>query len=577
MRRLALIALLILGGAAGFAATAAGTDEHTYYLEFDNAFGLVNGSEVKVAGVAQGTIEDLLINSDKRAVVKVKLSGPLSALGEDTICSSEPQSLIAEYFIDCLPKGPTLTEGEGSDADRAENPDIPVKQTRQTVQNDLVQSGLRQPFKERLALIINEFGTALAGNPENLNAAIRRGAPALRSTRQVTKILGQQNKIIRDLNANSDTIFAQLADRRKDVVEFIKNANTTAEASASERDNVSASFRDLDDFLAELRPTMVELNNLAVTQTPLLANLRSSAGGLTTLSRNLPDFNDASTTSLTSLGKAAEVGTRALKKGDDEIKQLKISSKHAYSVADNLAKFFRDIDDPSRAVEIDARAAEASGRSAPTGYTGLEGLLNYVYYQAGALTQFDEISHLLHFSIFEVGEGQCSGYNPTDVVPDAEGEDTRSFLEANRCVAWLGDSQPGINEDLGLPPYDPSVCPEGSADLTLCDPDGASTSSSRKPSGLQRSAGDAEGIRGNGGNGSSLPDLGDLGGGGGGSGGKGAGEIRNGLPGGLDEILGLPKPGAGLGGLGRLGRRSGNGGNSGGGATSDLLGFLFDD
>ena len=44
---------------------------------------------------------------------------------------------------------------------------------------------------------------------------------------------------------------------------------------------------------------MVELNQLAVTQTPLLQNLRASAGGLTTLSRNLPDFNAAATKSLT--------------------------------------------------------------------------------------------------------------------------------------------------------------------------------------------------------------------------------------------------------------------------------------
>ena len=583
MRRLALIAALILGGASAFAATAVGEDEHTYYLEFDNAFGLVEGSEVKVAGVAQGVIEDLDINSEKRAVVRVKLSGPLSALGEDTICSSEPQSLIAEYFIDCIPKGPPLTEGEGSESERIEEPDIPVKQTRQTVQSDLVQNGLRQPFKERLALIINEFGTALAGNPENLNAAIRRGAPALRAARQVTDILADQNQIIRDLNVNSDTIMARLAERRQDVVRFVENANRTAEASAAERDNVSASFRDLDDFLAELEPTMVELNNLAVTQTPLLRNLRASTGGLTKLSRNLPDFNEASTKSLTSLGKAAEVGTRALRKGDDEIKQLKVSSKNAFSVADNLAKFLRDLDDPNRAVEVDARAAEDTGRDAPTGYTGLEALLNYVYYQAGALTQFDQISHLLHFSIFEVGEGECSSYNAEAHVPDSEGEDTTSFKKANRCVAWLGDSQPDINDPLNLPPYDPSVCPEGSADPELCDPNGSSSSSSaNRKSGLKRSAGEAKGARdpsgGGGDSGSSTPDLGDLGGGGGKNGGKGD-DIRNGLPGGLDEILDLPKAKDGIAGLPKLGRKGQGPAGSGAGssATSDLLGFLFDD
>ena len=182
MRRIALIIALIAACGAGFATTAVGEDSHTYYIELDNAFGLTNGSEVKVAGVAEGTVQELLINSDKRAVIKVQLSGPLSVLGEDTVCSSEPQSLIAEYFIDCIPKGPPLVENEGTDEERMEDPDIPVTQTRQTVQTDLVQSALRMPFRQRLQIIINEFGTALAGNPQNLNDAIRRGAPAVSYT-----------------------------------------------------------------------------------------------------------------------------------------------------------------------------------------------------------------------------------------------------------------------------------------------------------------------------------------------------------------------------------------------------------
>ena len=66
---------------------------------------MTNGSEVKVAGVAAGTVTDLDVNASKRAVVKVELSGPVSVLGEDTICRSQPQSLIAEYFIDCTPEG----------------------------------------------------------------------------------------------------------------------------------------------------------------------------------------------------------------------------------------------------------------------------------------------------------------------------------------------------------------------------------------------------------------------------------------------------------------------------------------
>src|SRR5690554_6051439 len=101
MRRLAAIAAALLLGAGVLATGATGDDSHTYFIELDNAFGITNGSEVKVFGVVVGTVTDLDINEEKRALLEVKLSGDLSQLGEDTICSSKPQSLIAEYSIDC--------------------------------------------------------------------------------------------------------------------------------------------------------------------------------------------------------------------------------------------------------------------------------------------------------------------------------------------------------------------------------------------------------------------------------------------------------------------------------------------
>lgn len=491
MRRIALIlALLAAAGAAVVTTSAAGDDSRTYYIELDNAFGLSPGSEVKVAGVSAGSITDLLINSRKRAVAKVELSGPLAVLGEGTICSSEPQSLIAEYFIDCAPRGDPIETVDASDAEHAEDPDIRVEQTRQTVQNDLVLSTVRLPFRERLTLLINEFGTALAGNAANLNAAIRRGAPALEGTRKVLNLLASQSEIIRDLNADSETIISKLAERRRDVVAFIEEAGATAEVAASRRDDLSQDFALLDDFLAELRPTMVELNEVAAEGTPLAANLRLAAPGLNELSRNLPDFNPVATDALVSLGKASVTGKRALDKSREEVRALAKASKRSFSVADTLAKFLRDIDDPDRAVETDRRANRDTGRKGKTGYTGMEGLLNYVYYQTGAINQYDEIGHLLHFTIFEVGTGPCAEYNagtydpdghagpaePQPGVPNASGDGaTTKILQANRCVSWLGRNQPGLNQAVEVPPYSPKVCPNGSTDTSICDPGGAQT------------------------------------------------------------------------------------------------------
>jgi ABC-type transporter Mla subunit MlaD len=492
MRRLALIATVIATGVAAVATTAGADDTHTYTIELDNAFGIVEGSEVRIAGVNAGQVTQLDINEQKRALLTVELSGPLSVLGEDTECSSEPQSLIAEYFIDCKPQGdPIPAEQEGS----VTEPNIPVSQTTQTVQADLVQNTLREPFKRRLQLLINEFGTALAGNPQNLNAAIRRGAPALRQLSEALDILGDQNTIIRDLNADSDRIIGRLAERREDVVSFIKEARDTAAASAERREDLAANFDLLDDFLAELRPTMVELGNLAAEQTPLLVDLRAAAPQLNELAVSLPAFNRASEVSLDSLGEAAVVGKKALRKGRDEIKQLRRTSASAPAVSEMLADFLRDLDDPARAVEIDERAGEDTGRSGTEpgtpdtmGYTGLEGLLNYVYYQTGALNQFDQVGHLLHFSLFEVGTNPCSSYDtggPDREVPAEGGGTTRNPLEVARCVPWFGPNQPDINEPLGLPPYDPSVCPDGSDAPELCDPGGASTRGGRGSSRIE--------------------------------------------------------------------------------------------
>jgi virulence factor Mce-like protein len=615
MRRLALIALVLsaLGGWQ-LAAAAGADDTHTYSIELDNAFGLVEGSDIRVAGVNVGSVTDLDINAQKRAVVSIQTSGTLGELGEDSTCSTEPQSLIAEYFIDCVPEGDALPEGG----------QIPVEQTTQTVQTDLVQNTLREPYKRRLTLLINEFGTALAGNPESLNSAIRRGAPALRDLEAVTDILADHNRIIRQLNEDSDAIIARLAERREDVVRFIEEARDTSEASAARRGDLSRDFEILDDFLAELRPTLADLEGLAVEQTPLLADLRAAAPQLNRLAVQLPAFNEATDISLDSLGEAALVGRSALTEGRDEIRQLGRTGKNAYPTAELLKDFLDDLLDPRRAVEIDTRVERYTGRDSTEpgtrdtmGYTGIESLLNYGYYQAAAINQFDRMSHLLHFTLYDVESGPCSHFSSgrdletgEPAVPAQGGGTTANFANADLCTGWLGQNQPGITEPLELPPYDPSVCPEGTepeAALALCDPgaagsggSAAASASAGGPSGTSTepgagsgegappdTGGDGSGDGGDGGD-STIPDLPD--------GALPPGVDPNDLPPGVDDILDQ-LPGGGLGGLedqldrggrdrGPGGRGPGGGGGGGGGglggagggageAADELLDFLF--
>jgi virulence factor Mce-like protein len=479
MRRIALILASMAAAAGGFAVVAGAADDvHTYEVEMYNAFGLVTGSDVRVAGVNVGSITDLRVNEDKRAVVTVEIEGDLTRLGDETECESSPQSLIAEYFLDCQPAGEPLPEGGM----------IPASQVSQTVQPDIVANTMREPFRRRFTLLINEFGTALAGNSDNLREAIRLGAPALTELEETTEILANQAEMIRAFNVHSEKVSGELAAQRDRIVEFVDEAEDVASTALERREDVSRGFDLFDDYVAELRPTFAQLNDTARQQTPLLATLRDAAPELHRLSKGLPDFQRASEDSLRTLGDAAVVGRRALTRGRDELELLAEAGRNAPVTTEMIADFLRDVDDPRRAVEINDLAERTTGRTSEQpatkdtkGYTGLEGLLNYAYYQALALNQFDRGGHALHINLYEANTGPCGSFSPgrdpatgEPGIPAKDGGTTTDFLEIADCATWLGPNQPGITEDLGLPPYDPSVCPGGTspqhAEETLCDP-----------------------------------------------------------------------------------------------------------
>jgi virulence factor Mce-like protein len=564
MKRMVFIPLALAAFWAGWSAVASAEDEaRTYQIEMYNAFGIVEQSEVRVSGVNVGEVKSLDVNEDKRAVVTVEVSDELAVLGDETTCSSEPQSLIAEYFIDCNPAGRPLEDG-GT---------IPASQVSQTVQPDLVQNTMREPFKQRFRLLINEFGTGLAGNSEALNEAIRLGAPALADLKEVTETLRSQRATIRQLNEDSSQTMGELAERRDEIAAFVDEAEDTAAISAARTDDVSTNFSLLDDFLGELRPSLVQLDRLARAQTPLLNNLRGAAPHLARLSGNLPAFNRSSEDALRTLGKAGDVGRRALTNGADEIELLADAGRKATPAMEPLGDFLSDLDDPRRAVEIDDRAGTDTGRtnSEPgqrdtMGYTGLEGLLNYVRNQTLAINQFDGVSHLFRFGIYEANTGLCgsfnSGRNPDTGelgLPAQAGGVTTDFTQVAECAAWLGPNQAGLtpghtDADLGLPSYDPSVCPNGTLPVDAeryCNPAGPRREAERgRPDGSRKPNGRKD--RPGGDSGPKPPSI--------------LGPGRDELPG-----LGLPgldDPPPSLPGQGLGGRDAQN-------ATADLLDFLF--
>ena len=438
---LAAGAFLVLAGGAKNSSSPSGT----YKIDIDNAFGLVSGADFKIAGVPAGTIQSISLPNgcvkgntyDCYAQVTVHVTqngfGPFRT---DAFCQSRPQSLIGEYFIECQPgqNGKVIPPG-GT---------IPVTRTQSTIPADLLQDVMQLPYRERFTLIVNELGAAVAGRPDDLEAALARAVPALTETDNLLNLLGNDSRTLQLLTANSDSVVTALAQNTANVQRFITQANNAASDTATQQSNLEATFSKLPAFLEQLQPAMKKLGSAADANTPVLANLNNASGLIDRLFTDLPRFSKSSLPAIKSLGQASITGRQAAVAAGPTIADLNQFAKPTPELAHNLAIVLHDLDNRKRAVEPDSRSP--GGR----GFTGLEALLQYVFNQTLAINGFGQFGHFLAVDAF--ADPMCSQY----ATPQSVANNLAAFGKTARdCYSWLGPNQPGINE---TDPSAPSAC-----------------------------------------------------------------------------------------------------------------------
>ncbi len=440
MRRAALVLLVPIAVVAAVMVSAAGQDTggQRFTVALDNAFGLVTGSDLKVAGVRAGTIKRLRLDPESHdALVDIEVTKTgFGSLRTDAFCESRPQSLIGEYYLDCQPGTDPKTLADGAR--------IPVEQTGSTVPADLLADVMRRPYRERLRIILGQLGVGLAARGDELAQAVTRASPALRETDRVLKILAGQNQTLGQLVEDGDTVLGDLAGNRDDVARWVREARGTAADSAERRRQIADGLHRLPAFLQELTPTMRELGRAADAQTPSLQDLDASAERLEHLFKKLGPFARSSQLNLRSLADAAEIGSAATRSARPVVAELNRFSTDTPELAQNLRIVLDDLDDRDRAIEADPRSPGGKG------YTGFEALLQYVYDQALAINVYDANSYMLKANLFQNG---CSDYQNADSLKEEMAKDP-TFYE--NCASILGPSQQGV-----LQP-DPTK-PEGAA------------------------------------------------------------------------------------------------------------------
>ena len=398
---------------------------------FDSAFSVIPGEDVRVAGVTVGAIDSLDVTKDNKAAVVLRIDqSGFADFRRDATCEIRPQSLIGERFVECTPTQPRAPGAQPPPAlatvpkgqDGAGQHLLPVTRTGKQVDVDLLNNIMRRPFRERFAILLNEFGTALAGNGAELNRAIRNANPALLQTDRVLRILAQQNRVLADLARDSDTDLAPLARRRQQVADFIVKANETAQATAERRDALAAGFRLFPGFLRQLQPTLQRLGSFSDEATPVFADLRAEAPSLARFAKALGPFSEASIPAIESLGKTSDIGKVAVPKTLPITKDVAALAREAQPLAANLRATLESLRD--------------------TG--GIEGLMNYIFFQVAAINGYDAAGHYLRAGLIV---NTCSTYvvEPTAgcQAKFGNGADTTQQQGSSRTAARVAAAPTG--------------------------------------------------------------------------------------------------------------------------------------
>lgn len=397
MKKLIAGAVVVAAIVVAIILIAGGGSSEGYVVRavFDQGSFMVSGEQVRVAGANVGTIksvsvslpgEPTAIEDGKfkdvpgKAIIELEISDPgFQDFREDAHCEIRPQSLIGEKYVNCtptVPRGPgeepppplkQIPEGEPGEGQYL----LPLGSNATSVDPDLINDIQSLPYAQRFRLIFNELGAGLAGRGEDLEAAIKRANPTLRDVDLLFKQLTEQKDQLAQLAADSEEILEPLSREKEHVVGFLAHSGEAAAASSAHGPELEEALQKFPTFLREFRTTMANLKVFSDAGTPLLEDLGVAAPSLTNATRTLTPFSEATTTALTSLGKAGEEAGPVFGEAAPVVRKASNLANSGVVPTKELAALFGSLEETK----------------------GWQRLTELIYNSAGAFNGFDKYGH----------------------------------------------------------------------------------------------------------------------------------------------------------------------------------------
>ena len=297
-----LIFLTVAGGAtivlALLLTNGSFADRNQYRAVFSDVTGVVKGDDVRIAGVAVGSVRSVeIVDRDKAIVVfGVNKDTPLT---ENTNVQIRFRNLVGQRYF-------ALTQGaEGAKATLKPGSAIPESRTEEALDLNVLFNGFKPVFEGLSPEDTNKLSFELVQTFQGEGGTIEQ---LLGRTSSLTNTLAGRDKLIGDVITNLSEVLDTVGDRDKELTETIDTLQQFATGLKNDREVILGSI----DSVSELAVQTADL--LEGVRPPLtqdVKQLRRLTAGLST-DRNKKELANALQIvpmKMTKLGNAATYGT----------------------------------------------------------------------------------------------------------------------------------------------------------------------------------------------------------------------------------------------------------------------------
>lgn len=256
------ILTLILGATIGNISLG---DKTKYRAVFSDVTGLLPGNDIRIAGVAAGTVDSIELGERNLAVVTFSLTESRK-IAESTVVRLRYRNITGERYI-------ALTEGEGSAEPLREGATLPLSQTRNALDLTVLFNGFRPLFQALDPQSVNQVAfevvQVLQGEGGTVESLVAK-------TASLTSTLADKDAVIGRVIDNLTTVLATFDDRSTELSDLIVQLRRLSSGFAADREVIGASLSGIDelttatagllvDVREPLRQDITELRQLATT------------------------------------------------------------------------------------------------------------------------------------------------------------------------------------------------------------------------------------------------------------------------------------------------------------------------